>query len=121
MSRHVFLSFAVEDVAAVNLFRGHAKNDNVALDFDDYSVKEPYDSASADYIKRQITEKIRAASVTICLFGQTTYTSSWVRWEVEKSVELGNKVIGVRLYADAPCPVPQALVAAKATILAWDI
>src|SRR3989339_684251 len=55
-SRHVFISFAYEDVDEVNLLRGQAKNDKTDLQFDDFSVKEAFDSGNADYIKRQIRE-----------------------------------------------------------------
>ena len=121
MSKHVFLSFVAEDLDGVNLFRGQAANKNSALAFDDYSVKVPYNSQDATYIRSQITEKIRSASVTICLIGQTTATSAWVEWEIQKSVELGNKVIGVRLYSSVECPTPPALIAAGAPVYGWDI
>jgi MTH538 TIR-like domain (DUF1863) len=121
MARHVFLSFVEEDLERVRLFRGQAKNRNSALYFDDYSVHVPYRSQDADYIKTKITEKIRAASVTICLLGPKTSGSSWVTWEIEKSSDLGNKLLGVRLYADRICPVPSALTAHKARVLSWDI
>jgi len=121
MAKHVFLSFVEEDLDGANLFRGQAKNQNSALIFDDYSVKVPYNSENADYIRRQITEKIRAASVTICLIGQATATSAWVKWEVEKSVALGNKIIGVKLYTSVACPIPAALTAVGAKVLGWDV
>jgi hypothetical protein len=121
MAKHVFLSFVAEDLDGANLFRGQAKNQNGDLAFDDYSVKVPYNSTDADYIRGQITEKIRATSVTICLIGQTTSTSAWVKWEIDKSVALGNKVIGVRLYSDVSCPTPAALTSAGATILGWNV
>jgi len=54
--RHVFISFANEDMDDVNLLRGQAKNDKLDLKFDDYSVKEAFDSKNAEYIKRQIRE-----------------------------------------------------------------
>ena len=57
-SRHVFISFAYEDLDEVNLLRGHANNDKTDLEFDDFSVKEAFDSKNADYLKRQIREKI---------------------------------------------------------------
>ena len=62
VSRHVFISFDHEDLDEVNLLRGQAKNDKTDLQFDDYSVKEPYDSTNADYIKRNIREKIEDLS-----------------------------------------------------------
>lgn len=97
---HAFLSFVEEDLNVVNLFRGQAKNEHADLEFADYSVKVPFDSANADYIARGITRQIRLASLTICLYGPTTYTSKWVDWELRKSMELGKPVMGVCLYGD---------------------
>ena len=122
MAKHVFLSFVVEDKDLVNLFRGQAKNKNSDLEFDDYSVTVPFNSKDADYIKGKITEKIKNASITICLIGTTTYKSSWVKWEIEKSDALGRRLLGVRLHSDAMKDVtPAALVNAKAKVLNWDI
>src|SRR4051794_17527401 len=82
MSRHVFLSFVEEDLTLVTLFRGQARNRNSALSFDDYSVKDPYNSTRADYIRSQIRPKISACSVLVCLVGAQTHRSSWVDWEI---------------------------------------
>jgi hypothetical protein len=122
MAKHVFLSFVVEDKALVDLFRGQAKNKNSELEFDDFSVTEPFDSTNADYIRTKITEKIRRASITICLIGETTYKSRWVKWEIEKSDELGKRLLGVRLHSDPQRDItPQALTDAKAKVVNWDI
>jgi len=121
MARHVFLSFVEEDCTRVNLFHGHAKNKNSGLEFDDYSVKGPHNSHDAAYIRSRITERIRAASVTLCLIGAKTSTSPWVKWEIEKSAELGNKVLGVRLHDTPLCPTPSALTALRAPVFRWDI
>ena len=77
-SRHVFISFDHEDLNEVNLLRGQAKNDKVDLQFDDHSVKEPFDSTNADYIKRQIREKIDRCSVTVVYLSDKTASSKWV-------------------------------------------
>lgn len=121
MSRHVFLSFVEEDLDTVNLFRGQAKNKNSSLIFDDYSVKVPYNSQDAAYIRSRITEKIRSASVTICLVGSRTSASQWVKWEIEKSYELGNKVFGVRLNSGALYATPSVLTVRNAPVLPWNI
>ncbi|WP_082480152.1 TIR domain-containing protein [Aeromicrobium sp. Leaf272] len=121
MARHVFLSFVAEDLQNVNLFRGQARNRNSALVFDDYSVRVPYNSTNAAYIRTQIAAKIRSASVTLCLIGPSTSTSKWVDWEIEKSKDLGNKLVGVKLYSSLTCPVPPALRAAGAPVLDWDV
>lgn len=121
-TKHIFLSFVVEDLADANLFRGQAKNKNSDLEFDDYSVKVPFDSADAAYIRSKITEKIRAASVTICLIGTTTKSSTWVDWEIRKSSELGNRILGVRIDSDSgKNPTPQALIDVGAKVVDWKI
>ena len=74
---HVFLSFVEEDLNVVNLFRGQAKNEHSDLEFADYSIKAPFDSTNSDYIARGITDQLRLVSVTVCLYGPTTYTSKW--------------------------------------------
>ncbi|MGY1740069.1 MULTISPECIES: TIR domain-containing protein [unclassified Blastococcus] len=121
MTKHAFLSFVEEDLDRVRLFRGQAKNKKSDLDFDDYSVKVPYNSQNAEYIKSKITAKIRAASVTICLIGPQTSRSSWVKWEIEKAGALGKKIFGVRLYRDKTCPTPSALTLVRAPVYGWDI
>jgi hypothetical protein len=122
MAKRVFLSFVVEDKDVVTLFRGQAKNKNSDLEFSDYSVQEAYDSTNATYIKSQIKPRISAASVTICLIGNTTYKSPWVDWELRVSQEVGNKIIGVRLHSDATKdPTPKALSDLKASVVNWDI
>lgn len=95
ISRHVFISFAHEDLNEVDLFRGQAKNDKLDLQFDDHSVKEPIDSANADYIKRNIREKIDHCSVTVVYLADKSAASKWVNWEIEESFKRGKGVIGV--------------------------
>ena len=60
----------------------------------------PYNSTNADYIKQQIASKISASSLTMCLYGPSTYTSSWVDWELNKALELSKPIMGVYLYND---------------------
>jgi hypothetical protein len=121
MATRVFLSFVEEDLALVNLFRGQAKNKNNDLEFSDYSVKEPYDSTNAAYIRSKIRERISAASVTLCLIGKTTSTSRWVDWEIRASKEERNRIFGVRLNSNAADPVPKALTELGTTVVGWDI
>jgi hypothetical protein len=100
MATRVFLSFAEEDLGLVNLFRGQAKNKNNDLEFADYSIKEPFDSFNSAYIKQGIREQIKYAAITICLYGPTTWTSSWVDWELKTTLELEKPIMGVYLYDD---------------------
>lgn len=119
-SPHVFISFSHDDMDEVNLFRGQAKNENTKLQFDDHSVKEAYDSVNADYIKRQIREKIDHASVTVVYLTDNSATSKWVHWEIEESLKRGKGVIGVHKGEKPPAVLPTALVAAKSKVVKWQ-
>jgi len=100
--RNAFISFAYEDINEVTLLRGQAKNERSGIDFADWSVREPFDSDRADYIRRKIAERINQASVTVVYLSEQTAKSLWVKWEVEKSLELGRHVIAT--YAGDTTP-----------------
>ncbi len=93
--RNVFISFATEDMDEVNLLRAHSKNENSDIEFNDHSVREPYNSERAEYIKQKITERINRTSTTVVYLSKNTAQSKWVKWEVQRSLELGKKVIAV--------------------------
>jgi len=119
-SRHVFISFAKEDVDEVNLLRAHAKNDKTDLQFDDHSVKEAYDSKNADYIKRQIREKIERASVTVVYLSSDSANSKWVDWEIQESLKMGKGVVGVHKGDKPPSVLPQSFKENKLKIVKWS-
>ncbi|WP_299290179.1 TIR domain-containing protein [Nitrosopumilus sp.] len=121
MARHVFLSFVEEDLDLVNLFRGQAKNANNDLEFDDYSVKEPYNSTNADYIKQQIRSKLDNVSVTVCLIGHSTHKSDWVDWEIIASSAKEKGLVGVRLHSSQNDISPPSLIQQGGTIVNWKI
>lgn len=93
--KNVFISFATEDMDEVNLLRGHAKNEQSDIEFNDHSVREPYDSERAEYIKRKISERINRTSVCVVYLSKNTAQSQWVEWEVKRSLELGKRVLAV--------------------------
>lgn len=119
-SRHVFISFAYEDVDEVNLLRGQAKHDKTDLEFDDFSVKDAFDSANADYLKRQIREKIDRCSVTVVYLSGNSASSKWVNWEIEESIKKGKGVIGVYKGDSAPDATPTAFKANNCKAVKWS-
>ena len=120
ISRHVFISFDHADLDEVNLLRGQAKNDKLDLHFDDHSVKEPYDSANADYIKRNIREKIDNCSVTVVYLSDKTASSKWVNWEIEESLKRGKGVIGVYKGDTPPSETPLAFQQNGCKAVKWE-
>lgn len=93
--RNVFISFAHENMNEVNLLRGQAKSERSPIEFNDWSVSEPYDSERAAYIKQRISDRITQSSVTVVYMSPESATSPWVAWEVARSLELGKKVLAV--------------------------
>ena len=112
--------FAYEDVDEVNLLRGQAKNDKTDLQFDDFSVKEAYDSENADYIKRQIRDRIDRCSVTVVYLTDNTASSSWANWEIEESLKRGKGVIGVYKGDSQPAHTPPAFQQNNCKAVKWD-
>jgi hypothetical protein len=105
--RNVFISFDHRDVIEVNLLRGQAKNDNNDLEFNDYSLKEPFNSERAEYIKSGIREKIRQSSVTAIYLSDITHESEWVDWEVRESIAQVKGVICIHKGDTPPAKLPK--------------
>lgn len=104
--RNIFISFAMEDEREVNLLRAHAKNENSEIEFNDHSVREPYDSDRAAYIKDRISERINRASVCVVYLSESTAQSQWVTWEVDEAMRRGKTVIAVHPKEGRPAAYP---------------
>lgn len=97
MARKVFFSFHYSrDAWRV----GQVRNCNVISQLE----KSPfYDKAEWESIKRQgdqavrnwIDAQLKGTSVTVVLVGKETASRKWVKYEIEKSVELGKGLIGI--------------------------
>ena len=100
MSRRVFFSFHYDDV--VNFRANVVRNCGVVFGRDqagffDASVWETAKWTSALAIKRLINQALENTSVTCLLIGSETYNRHWVRYEILKSYERGNGILGVHI------------------------
>lgn len=111
----VFLSFSIMHKPLVELFRHQATDSRHGLVFQDYSIKEPVEGAWKIHAERLI----RRSNVTLCLIGEGTWRSEPVNWEVRKSAELGNRILGVYLGSNA-VRTPKALQEVGAIAMPWD-
>lgn len=118
--RNVFISFASEDMREVNLLRASAKNENSDIEFNDHSVREPYNSERAEYIKRKIAERIGRSSICVVHLSENTAQSDWVKWEVEKSIELGKTVIATHTRDNLPRNMPDWVDRHGIRIVPWS-
>jgi len=119
-TKNVFLSFVMEDLNDVNLLRGQAKNERTDLEFNDWSVREPYDSTRADYIRQRISERIRQSSMTVVYVSEATAESQWVKWEIEESRRQGKAVLAVHKGDRPPARLPQAITDDKIKVVPWS-
>ena len=118
--RNVFISFSHEDMNDVNLLRGQSKNESANLEFADHSVKKPFNSEDSDYIKRQIREKLKNASVTMVYLSEKSMKSKWVKWEIEQSRKMGKGVIGVYKGDKPPANIPTHIKGNVSSITKWQ-
>lgn len=117
--RNLFLSFASEDLQQVNLLRGQAKNEASELAFNDWSLRAPFNSEQAPYIRKGIRERIRQSSVTLVFVSDKTHKSKWVNWEIKESARMGKAVIALYSGETPPSRLPSELVRLKVTPVRW--
>ncbi len=117
---NVFISFASEDLSDVNMLRGQARNENSDIEFNDWSLKEPFDSKKAEYIKRGIRERIRQCSVTVVYISDKTADSKWVDWEIRESIAMGKGVVAMHKGDASPARLPKAITDNKVPVVPWN-
>lgn len=107
--RRVFISFRHTDKTEIELFRGRAKNERTDLDFIDMSLRVPFNSENAEYIKRGIRKRIEQSSVTVVYVSDDTHQSEWVNWEIEESVRQNKGVVVIDARSDSTKKMPDAV------------
>jgi len=117
---NVFISFVSEDLNEVNLLRGQAKNENSDIEFNDWSLKQPFDSEKADYIKLGIRERIRQCSVTVVYVSDKTADSKWVDWEIRESIAMGKGVVAMHKGDSPPKRLPEAITDNNIPAVPWN-
>ena len=117
---NVFISFSSDDHDEVNLLRGQAKNENSDIEFNDWSLKKPFDSEEANYIKRGIRERIRQSSVTVVYISDKTADSKWVDWEIRESLAMGKGVVAMHKGDTPPRRLPKAITDNNIPVVPWN-
>ena len=118
--QNVFISFSSDDLEEVNLLRGQAKNENSNIDFNDWSLRKPFNSEAANYIKRGIRERIRQSSVTVVYISDNTASSEWVDWEIRESIAMGKGVVAMHKGNTPPKRLPKAITEFKIKVVPWN-
>jgi len=99
MPRYTFFSFCYEDVKnfKVNVVRNSWLLNNSADSFIDGSIWEKEKSKGPTVIKNLIETGLKKTSVTTVLIGDETADRRWVKYEIVKSFEKGNGILGIHI------------------------
>ena len=99
--RYVFFSFHYEqDVWRANQVRNSwvtqgGKKDAGFVDAAEFESIERQGEAN---VKRWIREQLEGTSVTVVLIGEETADRPLIQYEIEKSIEIGNGLVGVYIH-----------------------
>lgn len=99
MVRYVFFSFDYDDIWRVSQVRNSTVTQDVdSIGFIDSAEWESILQTDDESIKEWINEQLKHTSATIVLIGSDTYYSKWVIYEIQKSYEKGNKLMGITIH-----------------------
>ncbi|GHT01329.1 hypothetical protein FACS1894108_14920 [Planctomycetales bacterium] len=100
MAKRVYFAFHYQDVIdfRANVVRKHNFTGGVkSAGYYDASIWEKSKKKGDLALKRMINSELEYTSVTAVLIGSNTWARRWVRYEIMKSIEIGNKVIGIHI------------------------
>jgi hypothetical protein len=94
--RKVFFSFKYEDVSRAMVVRNSwVAQGKEAAGFIDAADFEAIKRQGDQAIKNWIDKQLSGTSVTVVLVGEKTCVSRWVKYEIKKSIEVGNGLLGI--------------------------
>ena len=96
MARRAFFSFKYKDVSRAMVVRNswvtQGKEGAGFIDAAEFEkLKKQGDAAIQNWIDKQLD----GTSVTVVLVGANTCNSRWVKYEIEKSIEIDNGLLGI--------------------------
>jgi hypothetical protein len=95
--KKVFISYDYDkDKHYKNLLLAWDGNKHFNFSIHDHSADVSVNSTDATAIKRVISRYINEATYFLIIVGEKTHKSSWVKWEIEKAVELGKRIVAVK-------------------------
>ncbi len=100
MARSIFVSFHYNrDISRVNVVRNSyvAKGTYTDAGYWDHSLWEETKKKGSEAIKALINKGLNGTSVTVILIGAETASRPWVKYEIEKSIERGNGLLGIHI------------------------
>lgn len=100
MARRVFFSFHYQrDIWRVNQIRNIPEITGcAAAGFQDASLWEEAKKKGDAEIKKLIDKGLENTSVTVIFIGAKTAGRKYINYEIEKSIEKGNGIVGIQIH-----------------------
>ncbi len=98
-----------------DLLRGQSKLGGCPIDYTDFSVKEPWDSAW----KTKCRQRIKGCDGVIALLSTDVKNADGARWEIKCAVDEAVPILGVHIFKDDTY-VPSELSRRKVIGWTWD-
>ena len=100
MAKRVYFAFHYQDVIdfRANVVRNHnALTSAQRGGYFDASIWEESEREGDLALKRMINSELKNTSVTAVLIGSQTYARPWVRYEIFRSIQNGNNLLGIHI------------------------
>ena len=100
MAKRVYFAFHYQDVVEfrANVVRKHKEFIGIEnAGYYDHSIWEESKKQGDLALKRMINYELENSSVTAVLVGTHTWARRWVRYEIMKSIERGNLLLGIHI------------------------
>lgn len=65
------------------------------VQFEEATPDVPINSENASYIRQRLKQKISNSNIVLGIAGMYASHSDWMRWELDKAIELGVPIVGV--------------------------
>lgn len=65
------------------------------VQFEESTPDVPINSDNASYIRQRLKQKISNSNIVLGIAGIYASHSDWMRWELDKAIELGVPIVGV--------------------------
>lgn len=103
--KKVFVSYDYDnDKHYKNLLLAWDANKLFDFSIQDHSADVSINSTNATAIKATISRYINEATYFLVIVGSKTHKSAWVKWEIEKAVELKKRIIAVKTDRENTSP-----------------
>lgn len=95
--KKIFISYEYDnDKHYKNLLLAWDANKLFDFSINDHSADVSINSTNASAIKSVISRYINEATYFLVIVGSKTHKSAWVKWEIDKAVELGKRIVAVK-------------------------